>query len=175
MTQDGFIPLGIAVLTVSDSRTPDTDESGRALVELLLAAGHRLASRDLLPDDAARIEKRLRRWVEDPGVDVVLTTGGTGITGRDVTPEAVRRVLDKEIEGFGELFRHLSYAKIGAATIQSRALGGTAKGTYIFALPGSPGACRDAWEGILASQLDARTRPCNFAKLLPRLAEGRHI
>jgi molybdenum cofactor biosynthesis protein B len=165
-----FRPVAIAVLTVSDTRTPATDRSGDTLVDLLTAAGHRLAGRDLVTDDIAAIGDRLAKWIADPGVEVILTTGGTGVTARDVTPEAVRPLLDKEIPGFGELFRWQSLAKIGASTIQSRALAGLAGGTYVFCLPGSPGACRDAWEGILAHQLDSRTRPCNFVELLPRLA-----
>ena len=136
-----------------------------------VAAGHRLAARDICRDDAALIEAKLRAWVADPQVDCVITTGGTGITGRDVTPEAFARVLDKEIQGFGELFRMLSYSKIGTSTMQSRAVGGVAGGTYLFALPGSPGACKDAWDGILLSQLDIRHRPCNLVELMPRLQE----
>lgn len=160
------------MLTVSDTRGPHDDRSGDALVERLTAAGHVLAARDRTTDDQATIEARLRSWIADPGVEVVLTTGGTGITGRDVTPEAVRAVCTKEIEGFGELFRWLSYARIGTSTIQSRALGVVAGGTLIFALPGSTGAVRDAWDDILVHQLDIRHRPCNFVELLPRLEEG---
>ncbi len=166
-----FLPVNIAVLTVSDTRTLEDDKSGRALEELLLADGHRLASREIIKDDTAAIVARLEAFVADPEVDVVLTTGGTGVTGRDVTPEAFKAVMEKEIEGFGELFRWLSYEKIGTSTMQSRALGGVAGGTYLFALPGSPGACRDAWEGILHYQLDARLRPCNLVELMPRLKE----
>lgn len=166
-----FLPINIAVLTVSDTRTEATDKSGATLVARLEGAGHRTAAKTILPDDPAAIEAQLRAWIADAEVDVVLTTGGTGVTGRDTTPEAVRAVLDKEIPGFGELFRWLSYAKIGTSTIQSRALGGVAGGTYIFALPGSTGACKDAWDDILATQLDSRFRPCNFVELMPRLKE----
>ena len=166
-----FVPCRIAVVTVSDTRTETNDTSGAVLVERASAAGHEVRARVLVPDDSQRIVVVLEGFVADPQVDVVLMTGGTGVTGRDVSPEAVRRVIDKEIPGFGELFRWLSYQKIGASTIQSRALAGVARGTYIFALPGSPGACRDAWDGILATQLDCRHRPCNFMELLPRLME----
>ncbi len=166
-----FLPVGIAVLTVSDSRTAATDTSGDALAQRIAAAGHRLVARGIERDEAERIERRLRAWIADPAVDVVITTGGTGITGRDVTPEAFERVLEKRIEGFGELFRMLSFQKIGTSTMQSRALGGVAGGTYLFALPGSPGAVKDAWDDILVWQLDARHRPCNLAELMPRLQE----
>ncbi|MFO1154502.1 MAG: molybdenum cofactor biosynthesis protein B [Rhodospirillales bacterium] len=165
-----FRALAIAVLTVSDSRSPAEDRSGTVLADAIVAAGHRLAARDLVPDEEQAIVAVLRDWIADPRISVILTTGGTGVTARDVTPEAVRTVLEKEIPGFGELFRWQSYAKIGTSTIQSRALGGIAGGTYIFALPGSPSACRDAWDGILVHQLDSRYRPCNFVELLPRLA-----
>jgi molybdopterin adenylyltransferase len=166
-----FIPVNIAILTVSDTRELATDRSGDTLAERLVAAGHRLVARRLCRDDPDAIEGILRGWIADREVDCVITTGGTGITGRDVTPEAFARVLDKEITGFGELFRMLSYQKIGTSTIQSRALGGVAGGTYLFALPGSPGACRDAWDGILVTQLDSRHRPCNLVELMPRLQE----
>jgi len=166
-----FLPVSIAVLTVSDTRTPGTDRSGDTLAERIAEAGHTLVARALVRDEADAIEAQLRDWVADPSVDVVITTGGTGITGRDVTPEAFRRVLEKEITGFGELFRMLSYQKIGTSTIQSRAIGGVAGGTYLFALPGSPGACRDAWDDILKWQLDSRHRPCNLVELMPRLKE----
>ena len=166
-----FLPVNIAVLTVSDTRTEATDRSGATLVQRLESAGHRTAAKAIVPDDPAAIEVQLRAWIADPEVDVVLTTGGTGVTGRDTTPEAVHAVLDKEIPGFGELFRWLSFQKIGTSTIQSRALGGVGGGTYIFALPGSTGACKDAWDGILATQLDSRFRPCNFVELMPRLKE----
>lgn len=169
--QRPFQPLNIAVLTVSDSRSLETDRSGAVLVERLEAAGHHLADRAILADDAALITAKLEGWVADPGVDVVVTTGGTGVTGRDVTPEALERVAEKLIPGFGEIFRVVSFNKIGPSTVQSRACAGVARGTYIFCLPGSPGACRDGWDDILAHQLDIRSRPCNFAELLPRLRE----
>ncbi|KFL48106.1 molybdenum cofactor biosynthesis protein B [Sphingobium sp. ba1] len=166
-----FIPVRIAVLTVSDTRGLADDRSGDALVERLEKAGHILAGRYVERDDKAAIVARLHTWIDDPKVDVILTTGGTGVTGRDVTPEAVAQVQDKEIPGFGELFRWLSYQKIGTSTIQSRATACVARGTYIFALPGSTGAVKDAWDGILITQLDSRFRPCNFVELMPRLNE----
>ena len=166
-----FIPVRIAVLTVSDTRTLAEDRSGDTLVERLAAAGHHLAARDILPDDRTRIAARLRDWIADPGVDVILTTGGTGLTGRDVTVEAHRDVYEKEIEAFGTVFTMVSMAKIGTSAVQSRACGGVAGGTYLFALPGSPGACRDAWDEILKWQLDYRHRPCNFVEIMPRLEE----
>jgi molybdopterin adenylyltransferase len=166
-----FRPVRIAVLTVSDTRTAADDRSGDRLVERLTAAGHALADRAIVTDDAEAIVGKLHAWIEDPRVEVILTTGGTGVTGRDITPEALRRVWDKEIPGFGELFRWLSYQSIGTSTIQSRATACVARGTYIFALPGSTGAVTDAWDGILASQLDIRHRPCNFVELMPRLTE----
>lgn len=166
-----FLPVRIAVLTVSDTRTLANDRSGDTLVERLTGAGHVLADRLIVIDDRSAIVARLQAWIDDPQVDVILTTGGTGVTGRDVTPEALAQVQDKEIPGFGELFRWLSYQSIGTSTIQSRATACVARGTYIFALPGSTGAVRDAWDGILASQLDSRFRPCNFVELMPRLTE----
>ncbi len=166
-----FRPLNIAVLTVSDSRTPADDRSGDLLAERLTAAGHRLAARALVVDDAEKIAAQLGAWIDDKGVDVVISTGGTGVTGRDVTPEALERVAEKLIPGFGELFRMISWQKIGSSALQSRATAGVAKGTYLFALPGSPGACKDGWDEILCTQLDVRHRPCNFAELLPRLRE----
>jgi molybdenum cofactor biosynthesis protein B len=166
-----FLPVRIAVLTVSDSRTLADDRSGAILVERLTQAGHILADRAIVRDDADLIVSRLHGWIDDPEVDVVISTGGTGLTGRDVTPEAFARVRDKEIEGFGELFRWLSYAKIGTSTVQSRATAAVARGTYLFALPGSSGAVQDGWDGILATQLDSRHRPCNFVELMPRLKE----
>ena len=166
-----FARVSIAVLTVSDTRTAANDASGDALAERIVRAGHRLAERAIERDDADAIERILRRWIADPGVDCVITTGGTGITGRDVTPEAFDRVLEKRIEGFGELFRMLSFQKIGTSTMQSRALGGVAGGVYLFALPGSTGAVKDAWDDILLWQLDARHRPCNLVELMPRLQE----
>jgi molybdenum cofactor biosynthesis protein B len=167
-----FRSLNLAVLTVSDTRDAASDRSGDRLVELLTEAGHRLATRALVRDELPAIVALLERWIDAPEIDVILTTGGTGVTGRDVTPEAVAAVAEKEIPGFGELFRWLSFAKIGTSTIQSRALAAVARGTYIFALPGSPGACFDAWNGILKHQLDIRYRPCNFAELIPRLLEN---
>ena len=166
-----FRALEIAVLTVSDSRTLAEDRSGDVLVERLARAGHRLAARDLVADDAALIVERLRGWIADPSVHIVVTTGGTGVTGRDVTPEAFARVCEKTIPGFGELFRMLSYEKIGTSALQSRATAGVAGGTYLFALPGSTGAVKDGWDLILEPQLDIRHQPCNFAELLPRLDE----
>ena len=166
-----FLPVRIALATISDTRTPETDKSGDALAVRVTGAGHILAARTIIKDDANAIAAQLAAWIEDPAIDVVITTGGTGVTGRDVTPEAYRRVLDKEIEGFGELFRWLSYGKIGTSTMQSRALGGVAAGTYLFALPGSTGAVIDGWDEILRFQLDSRHRPCNLVELLPRLKE----
>lgn len=166
-----FIPVSIAVLTVSDTRTAADDRSGDTLVARIEQANHRVGARAIERDDTAAIEVRLRGWIADPTIDVVITTGGTGITGRDVTPEAFDRVLEKRIEGFGELFRMLSYQKIGTSTMQSRALAGVAGGTYLFALPGSTGAVKDAWDDILAWQLDSRHRPCNLVELMPRLQE----
>ncbi len=166
-----FLPVRIAVLTVSDTRTAENDTSGDTLAARVLAAGHVLAERAIERDDADAIERRLRGWIADPAVDAVVTTGGTGITGRDVTPEAFERVMDKRIEGFGELFRTISFAKVGTSTMQSRAIGGVAGGTYLFALPGSTGAVKDGWDGILLSQLDSRHRPCNLVELMPRLQE----
>ncbi|HEY8612845.1 MAG TPA: molybdenum cofactor biosynthesis protein B [Roseomonas sp.] len=166
-----FLPVNIAVLTVSDTRDLASDRSGDTLAARIEAAGHRLADRAIERDEADAIEAHLRRWIADPQVDCVISTGGTGITGRDVTPEAFARVLEKEITGFGELFRMLSYQKIGTSTIQSRAIGGVSGGTYLFALPGSTGAVKDAWDDILVHQLDARFRPCNLVELMPRLLE----
>ncbi len=168
-----FLPVRIAVLTVSDTRTASDDKSGDTLVDRLTAAGHSLAARHILPDDRASIATHLRRWIADPGIDVILTTGGTGLTGRDVTVEAHRDVYEKEIEAFGTVFTIVSMNKIGTSAVQSRACGGVAGGTYLFALPGSPGACRDAWDEILSLQLDYRHRPCNFVEILPRLDEHR--
>jgi molybdopterin adenylyltransferase len=165
------VPVRIAVLTVSDTRTAADDRSGDALVERLTAAGHVLAARDIVTDDRDRIAARLRDWIADPGVDVVISTGGTGLTGRDVTVEAHRDVYEKEIEAFGTVFTIVSMQKIGTSAVQSRATGGVAGGTYLFALPGSPSACRDAWDEILALQLDYRHRPCNFVEIMPRLDE----
>jgi molybdenum cofactor biosynthesis protein B len=166
-----FKPLRIAVLTVSDTRTLANDSSGQLLANELTAAGHRLAEHKLLRDDIDAIRAQVAAWIGDETVDVVLTTGGTGVTGRDGTPEAVMPLLEKTLEGFGELFRQLSYAEIGASTIQSRCLAGVANATFVFCLPGSSGACRLGWGKILQPQLDSRTKPCNFAELLPRLRE----
>jgi len=166
-----FLPVNIAVMTVSDTRTADDDKSGDTLVDRLKGAGHKLAGREIVPDDQDKIVAQLKTWIEDNEVDVVLATGGTGVTGRDVTPEAFAQVYEKEIPGFGELFRMLSFDKIGTSTIQSRATAGVAGGTYLFALPGSPSACRDAWDDILIHQLDYRFKPCNFVELMPRLME----
>jgi molybdenum cofactor biosynthesis protein B len=166
-----FIAVNIAVLTVSDTRTLANDTSGDALAERIAKAGHRVAARAIEKDDADAIETQLQAWIADREIDVVITTGGTGITGRDVTPEAFERVMEKRIEGFGELFRMLSYQKIGTSTMQSRALAGVAHGTYLFALPGSTGAVKDAWDDILLFQLDNRLRPCNLVELMPRLLE----
>ncbi|WP_411342330.1 molybdenum cofactor biosynthesis protein B [Sphingopyxis sp. J-6] len=166
-----FRPVRIAVLTISDSRSEADDRSGDKLVELLTDAGHVLAARAIIRDEGDLIVSRLHNWIDDAEVDVVITTGGTGVTGRDVTPEALHRLDGKDIPGFGELFRWLSYQKIGTSTIQSRACAVVTRGTYIFALPGSTGAVTDAWEGILSTQLDSRHKPCNFVELMPRLTE----
>jgi molybdenum cofactor biosynthesis protein B len=166
-----FRPLNVALLTVSDTRDPATDRSGDLLAERITGAGHRLVDRAIVKDEVEAIAARFRAWIEDPAIEVVISTGGTGVTGRDVTPEALARVVEKSIPGFGELFRMLSYAKIGTSCLQSRADAGVARGTYLFCLPGSPGACRDGWDEILAFQLDIRHRPCNFAELMPRLRE----
>lgn len=167
-----FIPINIAVLTVSDTRTLDDDKSGQTLVDRIEDAGHRLAGRNIVADDRQMIVAQLKGWIDDRDVDVVIATGGTGVTGRDVTPEAFASVYEKEIAGFGEVFRMVSYEKIGTSTIQSRATAGVAGGTFLFALPGSPGACRDGWDEILKWQLDNRFRPCNFVEILPRLGEN---
>lgn len=166
-----FRPINIALLTVSDTRTPADDTSGDILAERISAAGHSLAERGIEKDDADLLVARLTGWIDDPAIDAIVTTGGTGLTGRDVTPEALDRIKDKDIPGFGELFRMLSYRSIGTSTVQSRAVAVVARGTYIFALPGSNGAVKDGWDGILAEQLDSRNRPCNFVDLMPRLRE----
>ncbi len=166
-----FLPVRIALMTISDTRTLRDDRSGEALVERIHDAGHELAARVIEIDDLERIVERLKEWIDDPNVDCIVTTGGTGVTGLDVTPAALAQVADKHIPGFGELFRLLSFEKIGTSTIQSRACACVAKGTYIFALPGSPGAVKDGWDGILKTQLDSRYRPCNFVELMPRLKE----
>ncbi|MEM7505244.1 MAG: molybdenum cofactor biosynthesis protein B [Pseudomonadota bacterium] len=170
-TDRDFLPVRIAVLTVSDSRSLDDDRSGDTLVARLKGAGHVLADRAIVTDDRDRISAQLRTWIADPEVDVVLSTGGTGLTGRDVTVEAHRDVYEKEIDAFATVFTIVSMEKIGTSAVQSRACGGVAGGTYLFALPGSPGACKDAWDGILLAQLDYRHRPCNFVEIMPRLDE----
>jgi molybdenum cofactor biosynthesis protein B len=166
-----FIPVRIAVLTVSDTRTRKTDKSGPLLISMITEAGHKLAEHAIVEDDPKAIKRQVKRWIKDPDVDVVITTGGTGFTGRDVTPEAVTPLFDKEIDGFSALFHMLSYQMVGTSTIQSRACGGLTKDTYIFCLPGSPGACKDAWNGILKAQFDNRHRPCSFVEIMPRLTE----
>jgi molybdenum cofactor biosynthesis protein B len=167
-----FVSVNIAILTVSDTRTPKEDKSGQALEEMALADGHKVVLRDMVKDEVEGIADKLRGFIADPEIDVVISTGGTGLTGRDITPEAYKLVVEKEIEGFGELFRWVSYKTVGTSTMQSRAVGGVAGGTYLFALPGSPGACRDGWKEILSPQLDARHRPCNLVELMPRLQES---
>ena len=171
MTKRDFIPVRIAVLTVSDTRTLDDDKSGQTLVDRIEAAGHILAARDIVTDDREKIAVKLLNWCADDEIDVIISTGGTGLTGRDVTVEAHRDVYEKEIDAFGTVFTHVSMAKIGTSAVQSRATGGVAQGTYLFALPGSPGACKDAWDEILAHQLDYRHAPCNFVEIFPRLDE----
>ncbi len=166
-----FKPIRIALMTVSDTRTPDNDTSGDILADRIHNAGHTLIDRTIMKDDADRIVAQLHAWIEDENIDAVVTTGGTGLTGRDVTPEALERVKTREIPGFGELFRFISFQSIGTSTVQSRACAVVARGTYIFALPGSNGAVKDGWDGILAEQLDSRNRPCNFVELMPRLRE----
>lgn len=170
-TGRSFKPINIALLTISDTRGPENDTSGDILAERIRSAGHHLVARAIEKDDALQIGSRLNNWIDDRDIDCIVTTGGTGLTGRDVTPEALDRVKDKDIPGFGELFRWLSYKTIGTSTIQSRAHAVVARGTYIFALPGSNGAVKDGWDGILAEQLDSRNRPCNFVELMPRLRE----
>ena len=167
-----FQSVNIAVMTVSDTRTTGDDRSGDLLASRVIEDGHVLADRAIITDDQPKIIARLEEWIDDPAVDAVVATGGTGLTGRDVTPEAFRAVFDKEIEGFGELFRYLSFQKIGTSTVQSRALAGVAGGTYLFALPGSPSGCRDGWDEILRYQLDIRHKPCNFVEIMPRLTES---
>ena len=166
-----FIPLAIAVLTVSDTRALAEDRSGDTLADRLTKAGHKLAARAIVTDDVEAIRAQVKIWVADKGIDVILTTGGTGFTGRDVTPDALEPLFEKRMDGFSSVFHAISYAKIGTSTIQSRATAGVMGATYIFVLPGSPGACRDAWDGILAQQLDYRYRPCNFVEIMPRLDE----
>ncbi len=166
-----FVPLNIAVLTVSDTRSLADDKSGQTLADRITAAGHHLVAREIIVDDVEAIRVIVKRWIADAGVDVIITTGGTGFTGRDVTPEAIEPLFEKRMDGFSIAFHMMSYAKIGTSTIQSRATAGVAGATYIFCLPGSPGACRDGWDGILKAQLDYRTRPCNFVEIMPRLDE----
>ena len=174
-TTDGavrkFIPLNIAVLTISDTRSLDDDKSGATLAERLTTAGHTLAARAIIPDEIKPIRSLVKRWIADPDIDAIITTGGTGFTGRDVTPEAIEPLFEKRMDGFSIAFHMLSHAKIGASTVQSRATAGTSGATFIFCLPGSPGACRDGWDGILAAQLDYQTKPCNFVEIMPRLDE----
>jgi len=170
-TERQFIPLNIAVLTISDTRTEETDTSGKTLAERVSKAGHQVAEKAIVTDDIYKIRAILSRWIADPDVQAVVSTGGTGVTGRDGTPEAIQPLLDKEIEGFGETFRTISFAEIKTSTIQSRAIAGVANGTYIFCLPGSSGACRTGWDQLIEPQLDYRTRPCNLVELMPRLLE----
>jgi len=172
MTERAFIPIGIAVMTVSDTRSQADDKSGDTLAERIVASGHRLAGRMIVKDDVRQIRAAARKFLADKNVDVVISTGGTGLTGRDVTIEAMRPLFEKEIEGFGTVFHMISFAKINTSTMQSRATAGVAKGKYIFCLPGSPGACRDGWDEILVHQLDYRHKPCNFVEIMPRLEEG---
>ena len=166
-----FVPLGIAVLTVSDTRSTADDKSGATLAERIAKAGHKVAARAIVRDDVKEIRAQMRAWIADPGIDVIISTGGTGFTGRDVTPEAVEPLFEKKMEGFATLFLMVSYGKIGTSAIQTRATAGVAGATYIFCLPGSPGACKDAWDDILVHQLDYRYRPCNFVEIMPRLDE----
>ena len=168
-----FVPVPIAVMTASDSRTEADDKSGKVLVERLKSAGHQLIEKVIVPDDVFQIRAVVSRWIADPDVQAVITTGGTGVTGFDGTPEAIEVLLEKQLDGFGEIFRAVSFEEIGTSTLQSRALGGVANGTYLFCLPGSSGACVTAWDKILAAQLDYRTRPCNFVEMMPRLLEHR--
>ena len=167
-----FVPVKIAVLTISDTRSLKNDKSGDLLVSKITEAGHFLVKREITQDNIQKIKINLQQSIQDPDIDVVISTGGTGLTGRDVTPEAFRSIFDKEIEGFGEMFRYLSFQKIGTSTLQSRALAGVSGGTYLFALPGSPSACRDAWDDLLVHQLDYRHKPCNFVEIMPRLLEA---
>jgi molybdenum cofactor biosynthesis protein B len=166
-----FLPINIAVMTVSDTRTPETDKSGAILAERIAAAGHKVAARTIVKDEVPLLVAQLKAWVNDPNIDCIITTGGTGVTGRDVTPEAFQQVWEKEIPGFGEMFRWVSIKSIGTSTVQSRACAGVANGTYMFALPGSSGAVKDGWDEILIFQLDYRHMPCNFVELMPRLKE----
>jgi len=171
MTDRSFIPLSISILTISDSRDEKTDKSGKLLVERLEEAGHALYEKKIVPDDIYQIRAVVSNWISDHAVQVVITTGGTGVTGRDGTPEAVIPLIDKQLDGFGEMFRLVSYDSIGTSTLQSRAVAGVANGTYIFCLPGSSGACADGWDKLISHQLDYRTRPCNLVELMPRLVD----
>lgn len=171
MAQPEFVPLNIAILTISDTRTLETDSSGQILVDQLLAGGHKLCQRQLVADNIYQIRAVISQWIVDSEINVIMTTGGTGVTGRDGTPEAITPLLDKQLDGFGEVFRMLSYQEIKTSTVQSRAIAGVANGCYIFCLPGSGSACRTAWESLIKEQLDARTRPCNLVQLMPRLKE----
>jgi molybdenum cofactor biosynthesis protein B len=171
MSKRELIPVNVAVMTVSDSRTEETDTSGAALVDRLTEAGHKLAEKCIVPDDIYKLRERVSRWIANDEINAIITTGGTGMTGRDITPEAVRPLLDKEIEGIGELFRLVSYEEIGTSTVASRAFGGVANATFIFCLPGSTGACRTGWDKIIGPQLDYRNKPCNMVELMPRLLE----
>ncbi len=166
-----FVPLNIAIMVVSDSRTEETDTSGKTLVERLIEAGHHCAEKAIIIDDIYQIRAKMSAWIADTDINVIITTGGTGVTGRDGTPEAVQPLLDKELSGFGEVFRSISYEEIGTSTMQSRAIAGVANGHYIFCVPGSSGACRTAWDKLINAQLDYRTRPCNLAEMMPRLLE----
>ncbi len=166
-----FIPIGIAVLTVSDTRSLDEDKSGKTLADRVQAAGHKLIDRQIVTDDIPAIQAQVKQWIKDETIDVVITTGGTGFTGRDVTPDAIEPLFEKRMDGFSEVFHRISYDKIGTSTIQSRATAGVAGATFIFCLPGSPGACKDGWDGILVKQLDYRHMPCNFVEIMPRLDE----
>jgi len=166
-----FIPLNIAIMVVSDSRTEETDTSGKTLVERLIAAGHQCAEKAIIIDDIYQIRAKMSAWIANADINVIITTGGTGVTGRDGTPEAIQPLLDKELSGFGEVFRSISYEEIGTSTMQSRAIAGVANGHYIFCVPGSSGACRTAWDKLINAQLDYRTRPCNLAEMMPRLLE----
>ncbi len=167
-----FIPVSIALLTISDTRTIEDDKSGDLLESKVLESGHILFDREIVKDEIFEIQKISNKWIKNPEVEIIISSGGTGLTGRDVSPEAFREIFDKEIEGFGELFRYLSFRKIGTSTVQSRAIAGVSNGTYIFVLPGSPSACKDAWDDILSHQLDYRHKPCNFVEIMPRLLEN---
>ena len=172
MKNRSFIPINIALLTVSDTRNIEDDKSGELLQKRILNSGHILNERKIVKDEISSIKRVSKKWIENPKIEVIISTGGTGLTGRDVTPEAFKELFDKEIQGFGELFRQFSFKKIGTSTIQSRAMAGVANGTYIFILPGSPSACKDAWDDILVNQLDYRHQPCNFVEIMPRLLEN---